>query len=213
VAGLCAEIGEDFVIRIVIVEEMGLLRGALRAVLSHEVDLEVVADLAECGEIVAVVRIQRPDVVVVDIELSKGDMLAVVRRLGVEAPDSAILALSRQRSPDVLRAALRAGVRGFVGKDVPPAELVRLVRAVATGELVLDPAAAVAALNPPDSPLTQRERDVLLVAAEGLPLKEIARRLFMAHGTVRNHLSAILRKTGARNRLEAIRQAQRDGWL
>jgi two-component system response regulator DesR len=200
-------------IRIVIMEEMGLLRGALRAVLSNEDDLEVVADLSETGDIRAVIRAERPDVVLVDIELKGLDMPSVVRELLVEAPDSAVLALSTQRSPQVLQEALRAGVRGFIGKDLPPAELARLVRAVASGELVVDPVAAVAALSPPQSPLTDREREVLRVAAEGLPLKEIGRRLFLAHGTVRNHLSAILRKTGARNRLEAIRRAQRSGWL
>jgi len=201
------------VIRIVIVEEMGLLRGALRAVLSSEDDLDVVADLHESGDLVAVARARRPDVVVVDLELPGADMLEVVAKLGEQAPDSAVLALSTQLTPEALQRAIRAGARGFVDKNLPPAELARLVRAVAVGERVFDPVAAVAALNPPDSPLTDRELEVLRVVAEGLPLKEIARRLFLAHGTVRNHLSVILRKTGTRNRLEAVRQAQRAGWL
>jgi two-component system response regulator DesR len=201
------------VIRIVIVEEMGLLRGALRAVLSSEEDLDVVADLHEAGELVAVARARRPDVVVVDLELPGADMLAVVARLAEAAPGSAVLALSTQLTPEALQRAIRAGARGFVDKNLPPAELARLVRAVAVGERVFDPVAAVAALNPPESPLTDRELEVLRIVAEGLPLKEIARRLFLAHGTVRNHLSVIMRKTGARNRLEAVRQAQRAGWL
>ncbi|WP_422774750.1 LuxR C-terminal-related transcriptional regulator [Plantactinospora sp. WMMC1484] len=194
-------------------EEMGLLRGALRAVLSSEEDLDVVADLHDPGELVAVSRRRRPDVVVVDMELPGADMLDVVTRLGVEAPDSAVLALSTQLTPEALQRAIRAGARGFVDKNLPPAELARLVRAVAFGERVFDPGAAVAALKPSDSPLTRRELEVLRVAAEGLPLKEIARRLFLAHGTVRNHLSAIMRKTGTRNRLEAVRQAQQAGWI
>lgn len=200
-------------IRIVIVEEMGLLRGALRAVLSSEADLEVVADLHEPGELVALARARRPDVVVVDMELPDADMPAVLARLGAEAPGSAVLALSTQLTPEALQRAIRAGARGFVDKNLPPAELARLVRAVALGERMFDPVAAVAALNPPVSPLTDREREVLRVVAEGLPLKEIARRLFLAHGTVRNHLSVIMRKTGTRNRLEAVRRAQRAGWL
>ncbi|WP_460916429.1 response regulator [Plantactinospora veratri] len=203
----------DLVIRIVIVEEMGLLRGALRAVLSSEEDLDVVADLHEPGELVALVRRRRPDVVVVDMELPGADMLDVVAQLGTEAPGSAVLALSTQLTPEALQRAIRAGARGFVDKNLPPAELARLVRAVAFGERVFDPVAAVAALNPPESPLTNRELEVLRVVAEGLPLKEIARRLYLAHGTVRNHLSVILRKTGTRNRLEAVRQAQRAGWI
>ena len=201
-------------IRIVIVEEMGLLRGALRAVLSHEEDLEVVADIAETGDILGAVRARRPDVIVIDIDLKGLDMLSVMRTVCAEAPESAVLALSGRHDPRVLQEALRAGVRGFLAKDaLGPAEFARLVRAVAGGELVVDPAAAVAALSPQSSPLTTREREVLQVAAEGLPLKEIARRLFLAHGTVRNHLSVILRKTGSRNRMEAIRRAQRAGWL
>jgi two-component system, NarL family, response regulator DesR len=200
-------------IRIVIVEEMGLLRGALRAVLSSEDDLEVVADIPEHRDILRVTRSVRPDIVVVDMELKGVDMAAVVRRLGAEVPETAVLALSNRPGPEALRRALRAGARGFLGKDLPPAELARLLRAVASGERVVDPAAAMAALSPPESPLTEREREVLVVAAEGLPVKEIARRLFLAQGTVRNHLSAVMHKTGTRNRLEAIRQAQRDGWL
>ncbi|MEE6259698.1 response regulator transcription factor [Plantactinospora sonchi] len=200
-------------IRVVIVEEMGLLRGALRAMLSSEDDLEVVADLHESGDLVGVVRMRRPDVVVVDLDLPDVDMLAVLARLVVEAPDSAVLALSAHLTPEALQRAFRVGARGVVDKDVPPAELTRLVRAVAAGERVVDPGAAVAALRPSEGPLTERELEVLRIVAEGLPLKEIARRLFLAHGTVRNHLSVIMRKTGTRNRLEAVRQAQRAGWL
>ncbi|MFD0821839.1 LuxR C-terminal-related transcriptional regulator [Micromonospora zhanjiangensis] len=196
-----------------IIEGMGLLRGALRAVLSGEDDLEVVADLADCVGILDVVARQRPDVVVVDLDLPDRDMPVVVGRLADHARNVAVLALSAQRSPEALQRALHGGARGFVSKDLPPSELVRAVRLVAAGERVIDPAMAVAALNPPTNPLTAREREVLRAAAEGLPLREIARRLFLAYGTVRNHLSAILRKTGARNRLEAIRRAQRDGWL
>jgi len=201
------------VIRIVIVEEMGLLRGALRAVLSSEDDLEVVADLHESRDLVTVTRAKRPDVVVVDLELPGDDMLAVVARLTREASDSAVLVLSTQLTPDALHGAIRAGAQGFVNKNLPPAELARLVRAVAAGQRVVDAAAAVAALSPPAGPLTDRELEVLRIAAEGVPLKEIARRLFLAHGTVRNHMSVILRKTGARNRLEAVRRAQQAGWL
>ncbi|MEO3743346.1 response regulator transcription factor [Plantactinospora sp. B5E13] len=196
-----------------IVEEMGLLRGALRAMLSSEEDLEVVADLHESGDLVALARTRRPDVVVADLDLPGVDMLAVLARLAVEAPDSAVLTLSAQLTSEVLQRALRAGARGVVDKNVPPGELTRLVRAVAAGERVVDPGAAVAALMPVEGPLTERELEVLRIVAEGLPLKEIARRLFLAHGTVRNHLSVIMRKTGTRNRLEAVRQAQRAGWL
>lgn len=200
-------------IRVVIAEEMGLLRGALRVVLSNEDDLDVMADLPISSDILPVLRTTRPDVLVMGIEWTDPGALAVLRWIDEERLGAAVLALSARRTPEALRLALRCGVRGFVGRDVPPNELVQAVRAVAGGERVIDPAAAVAVLNPPTSPLTRREAEILRAAAEGLPLKEIAGRLFLSHGTVRNYLSAILRKTGTRNRLEAVRLAQRQGWL
>lgn len=200
-------------IRVLIVEEVGLLRGALRMMLSREDDLEVIEDLAASANIVAVIRRGRPDVVLVDLEWTGVDMLAVLRRLNTDAPGCAVLALSTRHDPETLQAAVRAGVRGYVDKNMPPAELLRLVRLVAAGERVIDPVVAVTALSPPVGPLTSREREVLRAAAEGLPVREIAGRLFLAYGTVRNQLTVILRKTGSRNRLEAVRQAQRNGWL
>jgi two-component system response regulator DesR len=201
------------VARILIVEEVVLLRRALRTVLSNEDDLEVIADVPRVQDALGLARAVRPDVLVIDIEAGGPAAWAFVDRLAREVPECAVLALSAVPGPEALQAALRAGVRGFVGKDLPPAELVDQIRAVLKGELVVDPGAAVAALNPPPSPLTDREREVLRVAAEGLPLKEIANRLFLAHGTVRNHLSSIMRKTGTRNRMEAIRRARQDGWI
>lgn len=201
-------------IRVMIVEEMGLLRGALRAVLSSEDDLEVVADLSRAADVPTVAAREQPDVLLADLEMSDADMIGLLRGLVADLPTCAVLALSRRRCPETLQAALLAGARGFVGKDMPPAELARLVRAVARGERVVDPVAAVAALGAaPSGPLTAREREVLRAAARGLPSKEIARSLYLAPGTVRNHLSVILRKTGARNRMEAIRRAQQEGWL
>lgn len=204
------EIGVTFVIRIAIVEEVGLLRSALGAVLSNEDDLEVVAELSTLDEFAATPRAKAADVAVVGVA---GAGLRGLRWLTEAAPDCAVLLLNAVRDPELLQEALLAGARGFVGRDLPPAELAGLVRLVARGEVVVDPATAVAALGPSTNPLTDRERQVLRIAAEGVPIKEIARRLFLAHGTVRNHLSSILRKTGTRNRLQAIRRAQQDGWL
>jgi two-component system response regulator DesR len=204
------------VIRVVVVEEMGLLRGALCAVLSKEEDMEVAAELADVREVPAVVRRTQPDVVVLDLTPESPESSGPVRtieEIGIQAPKAAVLAMSYRWSPTVLEAAVSAGARGFIGKDGPLEEFVRMVRSLAAGERVIDPTAAVAVLSPSKSPFTPRELDVLRAAAEGLPLKEIARRLFLAHGTVRNHLSGILRKTGSRNRMEAIRRAQREGWL
>lgn len=200
-------------IHVVVAEDMGLLRSALCAALSNEEDMEVVAEVAGVGGLWTVVRRNRPDVVVLDLTPEVLEPVGVVARISVETPDTAVLAMSHRWSPPLVEAALAAGARGLVSKDGPLEHLVQAVRSLAAGERVIDPSAAVAVLSPPENPLTRRELEVLRVAAEGLPLKEIARRLFLAHGTVRNHLSAVLRKTGARNRMEAVWRARRDGWL
>lgn len=201
-------------IRIVLVEETRLLRAALRTVLAAEGDLEVVADVADAESVVPVVRVVRPDVVVLKLAPMGPDVLATIRRISAEMPDVALLVLiDRGGMTDVLPSALRAGVRGLADWDLPPAQLSRLVRRVAAGERVIDPASAVTLLSPSASPLTQRELQVLRVVAEGLPLKETARSLFLAHGTVRNLISKICHKIGTRNRHEAVRRARHNGWL
>ncbi|MGI5520840.1 response regulator transcription factor [Micromonospora sp. CA-259024] len=200
-------------IHVVIAEDMGLLRGALSAALSREEDMKVVADVEGVDELLTVVRRCKPQVVVLALTPDLPDPVEVVAKIGVEAPHAAVLAMSPRWSPALVEAVLAAGARGLVGKDGSLEELVRAIRTLAAGERAIDPAAAAAVLWPTESPLTARELDVLRMAAEGLPLKEIAVRLYLAHGTVRNHLSAILRKTGARNRLEAVWRARRDGWL
>ncbi|MCI4066910.1 response regulator transcription factor [Micromonospora sp. R77] len=200
-------------IHVVVAEEMGLFRGALCAALSSEEGMTVVADVAGDDDLVTAVRRYRPEVVVLTLASELPDPVATVTKLGVEVPDTAVLVMSHRWSPALVEAALAAGARGLIGKDGCLADLVRAIRALAAGERAIDPAAAMAVLSPPEVPLTARELDVLRVAAEGLPVKEIAARLFLAHGTVRNHLSAILRKTGARNRMEAVWHARREGWL
>lgn len=190
-----------------IVEGEALLRSTLSAVLSSEADLEVIAEVADSDKILAMAGRERPDVIVVDVDDGPSDAV----RLSEEG--AAVLALSAQWTADAVRAALHAGVRGFASKDLSPAHFVRLVRSLASGEKVIDPAVAATVLNPPANPLTEREREVLRAAAEGLAPKEIANRLYLAPGTVRNRLSSILRKTGTRSRLEAIRRAREKGWL
>ncbi|GAA2708099.1 response regulator transcription factor [Micromonospora olivasterospora] len=201
------------VIHVVVAEDMRLLRSAVCAGLSAEQDIEILAD-AECvAALWGVLRRDHPDVLLLELGPEAPDAAVLVAKVIAEAPGTAVLALSRRWSLPLVEAALGAGARGLVSKDVALADLVHAIRATAAGERVIDPAAAVAVLSPSPSPLTRRELEVLWVAAEGLPLKEIAHRLFLAHGTVRNHLSAILQKTGARNRMEAVRLAQREGWL
>jgi two-component system response regulator DesR len=133
--------------------------------------------------------------------------------LADEVPGSAVVVLTGKHTPGVLRQALEAPIRGVASKEQPPAELTELIRRVASGDRVIDPATALAALDVVDNPLTERESEVLQLAANGLPTRLIAGQLYLAEGTVRNHLSAILRKTGCRNRLQAVHRARDAGWL
>jgi two-component system response regulator DesR len=159
-------------------------------------------------------RSVRPDVVVVDVGPGRPSTWRLVQRLVAELPDSAVLVLAGRRSTGLLRRALDSGARGFATDAQAPAELADFIRRAAAGEHVIDPGVAAAAVGPPSgSPLTEREGQILRLAAEGLPTREMARRLFLAEGTVRNHLSVILRKTGSRNRLQAVQRADGAGWL
>jgi two-component system, NarL family, response regulator DesR len=200
-------------IRILIVEEAGLLRDALRTVLSSQSDLTVVADLARVDDIPQEVRRVHPDVVVVNSERVGPELVRLLAEAGGMSPETALVVVTGDRSPESLAAALRVGVRGFLAADLGPEDLIDVVRTVSAGERVVDAAIAVAALLPSDNPLSERERQVLRAVADGLPLQEIGRQLHLAYGTVRNHLSRILRKTGARNRIEAVRRAHEEGWI
>ncbi|MGN9810293.1 response regulator transcription factor [Micromonospora sp. BQ11] len=200
-------------IRVVVAQEMCLLRSALCAALSNEEDMEVAAEVTGVGEVPAAVRRHRPDVVLVDLTPDAPRPVEVVADIVAAAPGTGVLALGSQWSQTTVADLLAAGARGLVGTDASLAALVAAVRDVAAGERVIDATAAVTALSPPSSPLTRREAEVLRVAADGLPVKEIAHRLYLAHGTVRNHLSATMRKTGARNRMEAVWRARREGWI
>ncbi|XVU28131.1 response regulator transcription factor [Actinoplanes sp. CA-054009] len=189
---------------------MNLLRGALAATLSLEEDLAVVAELSGLEEAPGMARAVRPDVVVVNVGLLDGDGLRLLGRLG---SGCAVLVLAGPGASGRLNQALDAHVGGVVGTQAAPCELVRDIRRAARGERVIDAGLAVAMVAAPRSPLSARELDVLSVAASGVPSREVAARLHLATGTVRNHMSVILRKTGARNRLEAVRLAESSGWL
>jgi two-component system response regulator DesR len=203
--------GHPEVIRVMVVAEPGLLRGALLALLAREDDIEVVADLASARGVCLDPAEHRPDVAVVDIDSPGG--LAAVERVASHTPSCATVVLTARPTPRALRQALQAHARGFASKQLPPEDLVSVIRQVARGDRVIDPTTAHAALTAARNPLTPREVEVLRLAAEGLSSKAIGDRLFLTDGTVRNHMSAILRKTGTRSRLEAIRRADDAGWL
>jgi two-component system response regulator DesR len=201
------------VTRILLVEPMNLLRGALAATLSLEEDFEVVAELGALGQALDMARAVPPDVAVVNVALLAGDGLATMAGLAAAQPDCATLVLAGPDESGLLSRVFDLRVDGVVGTQAAPCELVRGIRRLVRGERVIDASLAVAMVAAPRSPLSPRELNVLSVAASGVPSTEVAAELHLSTGTVRNYISAILRKTGARNRLEAVRLAEGAGWF
>lgn len=200
-------------IRVLLLEDMPLLRGALAELLSYENDIDVVAQLERADTLISTARRARPDIAVIDIGLPGLNGIAAAEQLNQEVPRCQIMILTGMGTPRSLRQALDAQVRGFVQKDVSPTFLVDAIRRVAHGERVIDSELAVSALSENEGPLTSRECDVLEVAAEGVSVPEIARRLSLATGTVRNYLSGIINKLDAENRTDAVRIAKEAGWI
>jgi len=155
----------------------------------------------------------RPDVALLDIELPGKSGLDAAAELRDEVPDCRVLILTTFGRPGYLRRAMDAGAAGFLVKDGPVEELAQAIRKVLTGETVVDPALAAAALTAGPNPLTTRERGVLEASADGATVADIAERLLLSESTVRNYLSSAIGKTGTRNRTEALREARQQGWL
>jgi two-component system response regulator DesR len=163
--------------------------------------------------VVEAVRGHRPDVVLLDVEMPGMDGIEATAAVRAAFPTVRVLIVTTFGRPGFLRRALQAGADGFVVKDTPAAQLADAVRRVHAGLRVVDPALATDSLVAGESPLTGRETDVLRAARDGSSVAVIARRLFLSEGTVRNHLSAAIGKTGAANRAEAARIADGNGWL
>jgi two-component system response regulator DesR len=200
-------------IRVLLAEDQGMMRGALALLLDLEPDLEVVAQVATGDQIVPVAVRERPDVALLDIEMPGGDGITATAELRRRLPGCKVLILTTFGRPGYLRRAMEAGASGFLVKDGPVEELAAAVRRVRAGERVVDPALAAAALAAGPDPLTDRERDVLRESAGGATVADVAARLHLSESTVRNYLSAAITKTGTRNRIEAVGVAQSNGWL
>jgi two-component system, NarL family, response regulator DesR len=201
------------VIRVLIAEDMHMIRGALVALLSLEDDMQVVAELERGDQIVPAALQTRPNVAVIDIDLPGLDGLTAAGQLHQRLPECQTLVLTGLSQPGNLLRALKAHVRGFIVKDAPAETLANGVRRVAKGERVIDPELVAAALETGSTPLTPRETDVLRAAEHGIPTDQIARRLSLSPATVRNYLSNAISKVGGRNRIDAIRIARDAGWL
>ncbi|MFS8201637.1 response regulator [Streptomyces sp. CWNU-52B] len=200
-------------IRVLLAEDQGMMRGALALLLGLEEDIEVVAQVGTGDAIVGAALESRPDVALLDIELPGISGLDAAALLRDETPDCRVLILTTFGRPGYLRRAMEAGAAGFLVKDGPVEELARAIRQVLTGETVIDPALAAAALSAGPSPLTARECDVLKASVDGATVADIAAKLHLSESTVRNYLSSAIGKTATRNRMEAMREARQQGWL
>ncbi len=200
-------------IRVLLAEDQTMVRGALVALLALAGDIEVVAEVSRGDEVVPQALATQPDVALLDIEMPGGDGLTATAALREHVPSCHVVILTTFGRPGYLRRALESGAVGFLLKDAPPAELAAAVRRAAAGQRVVDPELAVSALSEGVSPLTDREREVLVAARHGASVAEIAARLALSEGTVGNYLSGAMQKTGAHNRIEAAHIAEEKGWL
>lgn len=200
-------------VRLLLADDQELVRAALCALLDLEVDFEVVASVGRGDQVAQAAIAHRPDVALLDIEMPGLDGLAAAAVLATQLPSCRVVILTTFGRAGYLRRAMEAGAAGFVVKDAPPDVLAATIRRVMAGERVIDPVLAAATLAAGESPLTSRERDVLIASRSGATVADIASQLYLTEGTVRNYLSAAISKTAARNRSEALRVADDLGWL
>lgn len=200
-------------IRLLLADDQALVRGALAALLELETDLEVVAQVGRGDEVVEAARTHAPDVALLDVEMPGIDGIAATAALREACPQVRVLVVTTFGRPGYVRRALGAGASGFVVKDTPAPELADAVRRIHAGLRVVDPTLAVDSMMSGSSPLTARETDVLRESRRGGTVADVARALHLSEGTVRNHLSAAIGKTGARTRAEAAGIAVDNGWL
>jgi two-component system response regulator DesR len=200
-------------IRVLIAEDQAMVRGALSALLALEEDIEIVAEVSRGDEVVPAAVDSLPDVALLDIEMPGGDGLSAAAALRERLPSCRVLILTTFGRAGYLKRAMESGAVGFLLKDAPATELASAIRRVMDEGRVVDPTLAVSALSEGDNPLTDRERDVLFASADGATIGDVAAKLYLSEGTVRNYLSTAIKKLGARNRVEAARLAERKGWL
>jgi two-component system response regulator DesR len=200
-------------VRVLLAEDQAMVRGALSALLSLEDDIEIVAEASRGDEVLPAALDTLPDVALLDIEMPGGDGLEAAAVLHELFPSCLVVILTTFGRSGYLKRAMESGAVGFLLKDAPASELAEAIRRVMKGERVVDPALAAAALSEGDNPLTEREREVLAASDGGATIEDIAARLYLSEGTVRNYLSTAIKKLGARNRVEAARLAEKKGWL
>jgi two-component system response regulator DesR len=196
-----------------IAEDQAMVRGAMKALLAMEDDIEIVAEADRADAVLDVAKRSHPDVALLDIEMPGGDGISAAAQLRKELPQVKVLIVTTFGRPGFLRRAMEAGASGFMLKDAPATELALAIRRTMKDERVVDPALAAAALSAGVSPLSEREREVLKAGQAGASIADIARSLFLSEGTVRNYLSSAIQKLEVSNRTEAARVAEEQGWL
>lgn len=200
-------------VRLLLADDQAMVRGALGALLELEGDLAVVGEAGSGDEAVSMAAQLHPDVCLMDIQMPGMDGIEATAAVLAASPGTRVLVVTTFARPGYLRSALEAGASGFVVKDAPAEQLAEAVRRVHAGLRVVDPALAEASLFEGANPLSEREREVLRLASDGRSVAAIASAVFLSAGTVRNHLSAAIGKTGAENRAQAARIAGERGWL
>lgn len=200
-------------VRVLLAEDQAMVRGAIAALLKLEGDIEIVAEASRGDEIVPAALKCEPDVALLDVEMPGGDGLGAAAALRERVPSCRVIILTTFGRAGYLKRAMENGAVGFLLKDSPSSELANAIQRVMRGERVVDPDLAAAALSAGDNPLTEREREVLAASEGGATIEDVAARLFLSEGTVRNYLSTAIKKLGTRNRIEAARLAEKRGWL
>jgi two-component system response regulator DesR len=199
-------------IPVLLAEDQALLRQALAEILDREDDIAVVAQVGRGDEVLEAALRTRPEVALIDIEMPGRDGITCTADLREHLPACRVLVLTVFNRPGYLKRALESGARGYILKDAAPADLARAIREAAAGGRVVDPDLATSALVEGVSPLSPREREVLVLSRGGASVEEIARALHLSRGTVRNHLSVAIQKLDARTRFDAARIADEKGW-
>lgn len=200
-------------IRTLLAETMHLVRGGLVALLDKERDIEVVAAVGRGDQVLPAALTAKPHVAVIAIDLPDTDGRTVANELRANLPECRALILTSLKRAGTLRPMVADHRLGFLVTEAPPSRLAECVRRAARGERVVDPDLAVRLLWTADTPLNARELEILRIAADGASTRDIARKLGLAPGTVRNYLSTAVGKMSARNRIDAVRIARDAGWL
>ena len=200
-------------VRVLLAEDQAMVRGAIAALLALEEDIEIVAEASRGDEVVACALESGPDVALLDVEMPGGDGLDAAAALREKLPSCRVIILTTFGRAGYLKRAMENGAAGFLLKDAPSSELAKAIHKVMRGERVVDPNLATLALSAGDNPLTEREREVLAASEGGATIEDVAARLYLSEGTVRNYLSTAIKKLGTRNRIEAARLAEKRGWL